>query len=609
MAKHYEIDVSNGKIILPGGGQIGGGLYTNTASIIKPPSDSTSSIKITKADGATSILSVDTLNTRVGIGTIAPAVALDIVGSTNMSGSLNVGKGVSTGNASIQLGDGRTGDGYAYVDFIGDTTYSDYGFRIIRNNTGVNAISSILHRGTSELQIVAAEVAPIRFYTTNLQRMEIDSAGKVGINCSPGATFHVNCVSTSNIALNFGGTVAATGSQNAVLINAGSTLKPAQGYIAYGYSTGGVSIDTSLGNCYLRIMNLDGSSYTKAGANTITDAYSLQVSAPTIGTTNYAIYSVSGSNYFGGSVGIAGAPSYRLDVVGGAGNGVPAAIFRVDNNSGINFVIQRDGGGAGTVAIGASSNHNLSLIANNAEKMNIGAGGTVYIPGSLGLGVSPGCKLYVYESTAVGGTAGNSQDICVIRGVANNAEYLTTKLYRHTTGSDWTGVAMRIQHTVDSSPMAFIDFNPTSTSSALAIGSNNTIRMTVNYDGRVGIGAVSSADTLSCVNASADPSILVGCDQTNKFIRMAYSYSANMCSIQGGAWGGTARDLCLQGGGGNLTFGAPTPSYGGGGVVIFIANATTVPTSNPSGGGILYVSGGALKFRGSSGTVTNIANA
>jgi hypothetical protein len=49
--------------------------------------------------------------------------------------------------------------------------------------------------------------------------------------------------------------------------------------------------------------------------------------------------------------------------------------------------------------------------------------------------------------------------------------------------------------------------------------------------------------------------------------------------------------------------------FGGGAKVIGIANATTVPNSNPSGGGVLYVEGGALKFRGSSGTVTTIANA
>ena len=41
---------------------------------------------------------------------------------------------------------------------------------------------------------------------------------------------------------------------------------------------------------------------------------------------------------------------------------------------------------------------------------------------------------------------------------------------------------------------------------------------------------------------------------------------------------------------------------------VHIANGTA-PTANPTGGGVLYVEGGALKYRGSSGTVTTIANA
>jgi hypothetical protein len=59
----------------------------------------------------------------------------------------------------------------------------------------------------------------------------------------------------------------------------------------------------------------------------------------------------------------------------------------------------------------------------------------------------------------------------------------------------------------------------------------------------------------------------------------------------------------------NVGLFAASGSFGGGGGVLNIANAGTVPSSNPSGGGILYVEAGALKFRGSSGTITTIANA
>jgi len=55
--------------------------------------------------------------------------------------------------------------------------------------------------------------------------------------------------------------------------------------------------------------------------------------------------------------------------------------------------------------------------------------------------------------------------------------------------------------------------------------------------------------------------------------------------------------------------GLSTTSWGGGKGVLAIKDANTVPGSNPSSGGILYCDSGALKYRGSSGTVTTIANA
>lgn len=58
---------------------------------------------------------------------------------------------------------------------------------------------------------------------------------------------------------------------------------------------------------------------------------------------------------------------------------------------------------------------------------------------------------------------------------------------------------------------------------------------------------------------------------------------------------------------GNLGIGGN--SYGSGEQVVFIANAGRTPTANPTGGGILYVTGGALTYRGSSGTITTIAPA
>jgi hypothetical protein len=57
-----------------------------------------------------------------------------------------------------------------------------------------------------------------------------------------------------------------------------------------------------------------------------------------------------------------------------------------------------------------------------------------------------------------------------------------------------------------------------------------------------------------------------------------------------------------------VQFGATT-SFGDGSGVVGITNAVTVPASNPTGGGIIFAEAGALKYRGSSGTVTTIAPA
>lgn len=49
--------------------------------------------------------------------------------------------------------------------------------------------------------------------------------------------------------------------------------------------------------------------------------------------------------------------------------------------------------------------------------------------------------------------------------------------------------------------------------------------------------------------------------------------------------------------------------FGSGSGVIAILNATTAPSATPSGGGVLYVESGALKYKGSSGTVTTLGAA
>jgi len=138
---------------------------------------------------------VDTLFTNAGFGsgatnrvafwsdtdtlTSSPNLTFDgsaLYVDNSSSASIYV-RPATTGSAVIQLGEGRSDSGYAYIDFVGDSTYTDYGLRVIRNNTGENASSEIVHRGTGDFSFLAREAADILLRTNNATRIRISSGG------------------------------------------------------------------------------------------------------------------------------------------------------------------------------------------------------------------------------------------------------------------------------------------------------------------------------------------------------------------------------------------------------------------------------------------------
>ena len=114
---------------------------------------------------------------NVGIGVTSPSQKLEVLGNAML-------KGVSTESRFLEIGSERTGAGNSYLDFVADTTYSDYGLRIIRlgGSGGANAPSQIRHRGTSVLSLVAEDAGgKVTFLTNNTERMRVDQDGNVGI--------------------------------------------------------------------------------------------------------------------------------------------------------------------------------------------------------------------------------------------------------------------------------------------------------------------------------------------------------------------------------------------------------------------------------------------
>jgi hypothetical protein len=102
--------------------------------------------------------------------------------------SIFIGQGGSVSEYALQIGSGRSGNGYAYIDLIGDTTYSDYGLRLIRNNAGANTTSFLEHRGTGDLIIKTTESAQFKVQTASSDKLAIYANGQLRLNAYTSTT-------------------------------------------------------------------------------------------------------------------------------------------------------------------------------------------------------------------------------------------------------------------------------------------------------------------------------------------------------------------------------------------------------------------------------------
>jgi hypothetical protein len=118
---------------------------------------------------------------------------------------------------------------------------------------------------------------------------------------------------------------------------------------------------------------------------------------------------------------------------------------------------------------------------------------------------SPSAKFHVYNTsniislvaqsgslgTSVGaGLAYNGGDISSFQYSNGNTSILKIKGVRHTAVADWTGASTRIQQVIDSTNMAYIDFNPVGGTGALSLGTGigPTEALRIDSSQNVGIG-------------------------------------------------------------------------------------------------------------------------
>jgi len=259
-------------------------------------------------------------------------VALQIAssGTVTTTGGLGVGQNIGSSSAVLQLGDGRSADGNAYIDLVGDTTYTDYGLRIIRNS-GANTGSQLVSRGTGAFTISTQDAAALAFQTALTTRMTIGADGTVGLGSA----------NASYIKLLIAGTIGSSsassfGLQSSVVFPATATT-----VMRNFYST---PITEAATYTAATLRHFDAGTATIGAGSTLTEQVAFRVGALTGATNNYgffgAVASVAGNwnfyatgtaaNYFAGQTTV-GSTSLTL------GSGSVAQQFGVVSTAAINI--------------------------------------------------------------------------------------------------------------------------------------------------------------------------------------------------------------------------------------------------------------------------------
>jgi len=157
---------------------------------------------------------------------------------------------------------------------------------------------------------------------------------------------------------------------------------------------------------------------------------------------------------------------------------------------------------------------------------------------------------------------------------------------------------------------------------ALARDAATLIALGLDYIAGVGSGAAATTNEASCIrgqllNASSGKTITDGYTFHARNPTVVGGLITNVYGYYSGITATTANRFPFYDLGisstvdtignrfrSNTQFGSVTGAFGTGNGVIGIANATTNPSTNPTGGGVLYSNAGAGTWRGSGGTVT-----
>ena len=340
---------------------------------------------------------------EVGIGTVDPAYTLDITGTFRLRNG--------SSDSRLEIGTGGSGNRSAYIDLVGDGTYTDYGLRLQRFNSGANAQSSLIHRGTGNLEIAAIEAADLILKTSDVKRLVVDAGGNIGIgnfqNPSANLHFYTSGASSNYVRFqNSEGSQYIRGDGDTLHLDADQLkLRSEAGSDRAFFNGSGLGIGHSP-SVKLEIRS-SGNTYTDPSINNVAAAYIYNTNTSSSG---HAVLAIRSNSATGGdaflSLDIGGVTGWHVGLDNSDGD--KFKIGRSWNSVGTNNALAIDGSlnavFSGSVTASSFSGNGSGLTAVNATSVdgidsgsflrsdaNDTATGVINFSGKkIGLGTTPG---------------------------------------------------------------------------------------------------------------------------------------------------------------------------------------------------------------------------
>lgn len=101
-------------------------------------------------------------------------------------------RGTQINTDAIEVSTYNSWNRWAYIDFHGDDTYTDFDLRLLHDNTGPNWSSSLVTRWVWNLNILTTEAGPIRISTASTERLTILWNGNIWVwSATPNTKFAI----------------------------------------------------------------------------------------------------------------------------------------------------------------------------------------------------------------------------------------------------------------------------------------------------------------------------------------------------------------------------------------------------------------------------------